>query len=59
MVPGLLGDIGAISAVTRRIRFAVSVYVLPLRNVFEVARATGTLALLSNDRFILVRASAG
>jgi probable F420-dependent oxidoreductase len=51
--PDCWATIGAISAVTRRIRFAVSVYVLPLRNVFEVARATGTLALLSNDRFIL------
>ena len=26
---------------------------LPLRNIFEVARATGTLAILSNHRFIL------
>ena len=31
----------------------MAVYVLPLRNVFEVARATGTLAILSNHRFIL------
>ena len=42
--PDCWATIGAISAVTRRIRFAVAVYVLPLRNVFEVARATGTLA---------------
>jgi probable F420-dependent oxidoreductase len=51
--PDCWATIGAISAVTRRIRFAVSVYVLPLRNVFEVARATGTLAILSDNRFIL------
>lgn len=51
--PDCWATIGAISAVTRRLRFAVSVYVLPLRNVFEVARATGTLALLSDNRFIL------
>jgi probable F420-dependent oxidoreductase len=51
--PDCWATIGAISAVTRRIRFAVSVYVLPLRNVFEVARATGTLAILSGNRFIL------
>jgi probable F420-dependent oxidoreductase len=51
--PDCWATIGAISAVTRRIRFAVAVYVLPLRNIFEVARATGTLALLSNNRFIL------
>jgi probable F420-dependent oxidoreductase len=51
--PDCWATIGAISAVTRRIRFAVAVYVLPLRNVFEVARATGTLAILSDNRFIL------
>ena len=51
--PDCWATIGAISVVTRRIRFAVAVYVLPLRNVFEVARATGTLAILSNNRFIL------
>jgi probable F420-dependent oxidoreductase len=51
--PDCWATIGAIAAVTRRIRFAVAVYVLPLRNVFEVARATGTLAILSDNRFIL------
>ncbi len=51
--PDCWATIGAISAVTRRIRFAVAVYVLPLRNIFEVARATGTLAILSHHRFIL------
>jgi probable F420-dependent oxidoreductase len=51
--PDCWATIGAIAAVTRRIRLAVAVYVLPLRNLFEVARATGTLAILSNDRFIL------
>jgi len=51
--PDCWATIGAISAVTQRIRFAVAVYVLPLRNVFEVARATGTLAILSENRFIL------
>jgi probable F420-dependent oxidoreductase len=51
--PDCWATIGAISAVTQRIRFAVAVYVLPLRNVFEVARATGTLAILSHNRFIL------
>jgi probable F420-dependent oxidoreductase len=51
--PDCWATIGAISAVTRRLRFGVAVYVLPLRNVFEVARATGTLAILSGNRFIL------
>jgi probable F420-dependent oxidoreductase len=51
--PDCWATMGAISAVTKRLRFSVAVYVLPLRNVFEVARATGTLAILSNNRFIL------
>ena len=51
--PDCWATLGAISAVTRRLRLAVAVYVLPLRNVFEVARATGTLAILSGNRFIL------
>lgn len=45
--------IAAMAAVTKRIRFSTSIYVLPLRNVFEVAKATGTLALMSQNRFIL------
>jgi probable F420-dependent oxidoreductase len=51
--PDCWATIGALAAVTTKIRFSVGVYVLPLRNVFEVARATGTLAILSNGRFIL------
>jgi probable F420-dependent oxidoreductase len=45
--------IAAMAAVTKRIKFSTTVYVLPLRNVFEVAKATGTLAIISKDRFIL------
>ncbi|MFT4054422.1 MAG: TIGR03619 family F420-dependent LLM class oxidoreductase [Novosphingobium sp.] len=45
--------IAAMAAVTTRLRFSTSVYVLPLRNVFEVAKATGTLALMSDNRFVL------
>ncbi len=41
------------AAATTRLRFSTSVYVLPLRNPFEVARATGTLALFSHFRFAL------
>jgi probable F420-dependent oxidoreductase len=51
--PDCWATIGALAAATKKLRFTVSVYVLPLRNVFEVARATGTLAILSNDRFAL------
>ena len=45
--PDCWATIGALAAATKKLRFTVSVYVLPLRNVFEVARATGTIALLS------------
>jgi probable F420-dependent oxidoreductase len=51
--PDCWSIIAAMAAVTKRIRFTVSVYVLPLRNPFEVARATGTLAIISNNRFVL------
>lgn len=43
----------AMASVTRKILFTCGVYVLPLRNPHEVARASATLAILSNDRFIL------
>jgi probable F420-dependent oxidoreductase len=51
--PDCWASIGAMAAVTERLKFSVAVYVLPLRNPFEVARATGTLAILSDNRFIL------
>lgn len=43
----------AMAAVTQSLHFTCGVYVLPLRNPHEVARATATLAILSDDRFIL------
>jgi probable F420-dependent oxidoreductase len=42
--------IGAMSAVTSRLRFLTNVYVLPLRNPFVVAKAVGTAAHLSDGR---------
>ena len=51
--PDCWATIAAMGAVTKRIRLSTSVYILPLRNVFEVAKATGTLSLLSEGRFIL------
>lgn len=51
--PDCWATIGALSAVTTRLRFSVGVYILPLRNVFEVARATATLGILSQGRFVL------
>ncbi|MFT4518657.1 MAG: putative F420-dependent oxidoreductase [Halioglobus sp.] len=43
----------AAAAVTQKLVFTCGVYVLPLRNVHEVARAAATLSVLSDDRFIL------
>jgi probable F420-dependent oxidoreductase len=45
--------IGAMAAVTRRIRFFTGIYVLPMRNPFNVAKAVGTAAVLSGDRVTL------
>lgn len=44
---------GAIAAATRTLKFTCGVYVLPLRNPIEVAKACSTLAILSQGRFIL------
>lgn len=61
-VPGFTPDtawpepfslVGAMAAVTRRIRFATMVYILPLRHPLEVAKASATLDVLSSGRFIL------
>jgi probable F420-dependent oxidoreductase len=45
--------IGAMSAVTERLRFLSSVFVLPMRNPFAVAKAVGTAAVMSNNRVSL------
>jgi probable F420-dependent oxidoreductase len=45
--------IGAMSAVTERLRFLTNIFVLPLRNPFLVAKAVGTAAVLSGDRVAL------
>lgn len=45
--------IGAMAAATTRLRFATLVYVLPLRDPFDVAKSVGTAALLSKDRVVL------
>jgi probable F420-dependent oxidoreductase len=45
--------IGAMAAVTSRLRFSTLIYILPLRDPLEVAKATGSLAVLSGGRFAL------
>jgi probable F420-dependent oxidoreductase len=51
--PDCWATIAAMGAVTKRLRFSSAIYVLPLRNVFEAAKATGTLAILTGHRFDL------
>lgn len=50
--PDPLVAIGAMAAVTTRLRFLTSVYVLPMRNPFAVAKSVGTAAVLSQSRVI-------
>jgi probable F420-dependent oxidoreductase len=45
--------IAAMAAVTTRLNFSTAVYILPLRSPFEVAKATGALSIISNNRFAL------
>src|SRR6185312_2313699 len=45
--------VGAMSMVTSRLRFITSVYILPLRHPFIVAKSVGTAAVLSGNRVIL------
>ncbi len=46
-------SIGAMAAVTERLRFVTAVYVLPMRNPFVVAKAIGTAAVISKNRVTL------
>lgn len=45
--------IAALAAVTSRLHFVTSVYVLPLRNPVQVAKTVGTVAALSGGRVVL------
>src|SRR5580658_4523623 len=42
--------IGAMAAATTRLQFITSVYILPLRHPFMVAKTVGTAAVVSGDR---------
>lgn len=43
-------EIGALSQITTRLKFLTSVYVMPIRDPFSVAKAISTAAILSNYR---------
>ena len=45
--------ISAMASVTTRLRFSTMVYILPLRNPLEVAKAVSTVAVLSGNRVAL------
>lgn len=51
--PEVWTTIAAMAAVTTKLKFSTAVYVLPLRNPIEVAKATGTIARISNNRLVL------
>ena len=51
--PECWSTIAALAAVTERIRFVTNVYVLPLRNPIEVAKATSTTASFCEGRLVL------
>lgn len=51
--PEPFSTVGAMAAVTSRLRFATMVYILPLRHPVEVAKACATLDVLSGGRFVL------
>lgn len=45
--------IGALSTITRNLRFTNNVFVLPMRNPYLVAKAVSTAAVISNNRITL------
>jgi probable F420-dependent oxidoreductase len=51
--PDPLTTIAAMAAVTTRLRFMPYVYILPMREPFSVAKQAGTVAMLSDYRFVL------
>ncbi len=51
--PDVWVAIAAMAAVTRRIHFSTNIFVLPLRNPFEMARTASTLSALSGNRVAL------
>ncbi len=51
--PEVWSAFGAMAAVTTRLRLCPSVYILPLRSPLEVAKATSTLAQISQNRVAL------
>ncbi len=51
--PDVWVTIGAMAAVTERLRFGTNIFVAPSRNILTVAKAVGTAAALSGNRVSL------
>ena len=51
--PDAFVTIGALAAVTRRLRFTTNVYAAPARDLFTMAKAVSTAAVLSGERVAL------
>ncbi|HEY3685820.1 MAG TPA: TIGR03619 family F420-dependent LLM class oxidoreductase [Streptosporangiaceae bacterium] len=51
--PDVWVTVGAMAAVTERVRFASNVYIAPARDLFTVAKTVSTAAVLSGDRVTL------
>jgi probable F420-dependent oxidoreductase len=51
--PDPFAVVGALAAVTTRLRFLTGVSILPLRHPIEVAKQASTVAVLSDNRFAL------
>ena len=50
--PDVWVTIGAMAAVTSRLRFVTNVYIAPLRHPLIIAKAVGTASVISNGRVI-------
>jgi len=51
--PDVWVAMGAMGAVTERLRFVTGVYVVPMRHPFHLAKAVGTAAVMTGDRVSL------
>lgn len=51
--PDQIVMMGAFAAITKRLRFTTTAYVLPMRNPFLAAKAISTAAVISDNRVVL------
>jgi len=51
--PDVFATMGVLMGATKKIKYSIAVYVLPLRSPIEVGKTAGTLAVLSDNRIAL------